>query len=333
MRKMRTKNWILLGAVLLFGAPVVTTLPGCGGSNSGSGVRIFNDLLIDLGNGQNGLLDLTINGTTLNGRLDVSNQVANPLNKGLKAENPASNQPKALDFQLPPGAYILSGTFNPPRGFTAQGTFQNSGGQTVNFTITGQVPTTSDEGSYTFTALGQSVTGTIPRIGQSTPTPVPTATSTPVSNGDTIAGGISSVINSNVVATSFNLPLIRSTARNTAPRLFSAVFERTDVAIRRSIVFEVLPNVDLAAGQSFSLAGTGSNRILTYFEADNANPSGTAKNWDSISGTLRIDSVQGDRINFTITNARVQARGTDQATGSFTLNATGHARLSFGTTG
>jgi hypothetical protein len=329
MRKMRTRNWILLGAALLFGAPVVTTLPGCGGGGSGSGVQVFNDLRIDLGNGQNGLLDLTVNGTRLNGRLDVSNQAANPLNKALKAENPDSNQPKALDFQLPPGAYILSGTFNPPRGFTAEGTFQNAGGQSVNFTITGQVPTTSDEGSYTFSALGQSVTGTIPRIGQNTPTP--TATATPVTNGDTIVGNITGAVNSNVVATGFNMPLKNSRVRNTEPRLFSALYAGTDVAIRRDITFQLAPASDLATGQSFSLAGTGTNRILSYFEADNMNPSSTAKIWDSISGTLRIDSIQGDRINFTITNARLQARGTGQATGSFTLSATGQARVTFGT--
>ncbi|HEY0076395.1 MAG TPA: hypothetical protein VGB77_20015 [Abditibacteriaceae bacterium] len=328
---MRTRNWILLGAALLFGAPVITTLPGCGGGGSGSGVQLFSDLRLDLGNGQRGLLDLAVNGTTLTGRLDVSNQAANPLNKVLKAENPASNQPKALNFQLPPGAYILSGTFNPPRGFVANGTYQNSSGQNVDFTITGQIPTTSDEGSFTFTALGQSVSGTIPRIGQNTPTP--TATATPVTNGDTIVGNITGVVNSNVVATGFNMPLKSSRVRNTVPRLFSAVYEGTDVAIRRGITFQLAPASNLATGQSFSLAGTSTNRILSYFEADNANPSGTAKSWDSISGTLRIDSIQGDRINFTITNARLQARGSDQATGSFTISATGQARVSFGTTG
>ena len=164
MKKMKTRNLLLLGATLLFGAPVITILPGCGGGSSSSGVQLFTDLPLDLGNGQSGLLDLSINGRALTGRLDVSNQAANPLHNGLKAENPTSNRPKALSFQLPPGAYILSGTFNPPRGFTADGTYQNSNGQSVNFTITGQVPTTSDEGSYTFSALGQSVTGTIPRI-------------------------------------------------------------------------------------------------------------------------------------------------------------------------
>jgi hypothetical protein len=334
MKKMRTRNWILLGAALLFGAPVVTTLPGCGGGGSGSGVQLFSDLRLDLGNGQRGLLDLAVNGTTLTGRLDVSNQAANPLNKALKAENPASNQPKALNFQLPPGAYILSGTFNPPRGFVANGTYQNSNGQSVNFTITGQVPTTSDEGSYTFSALGQSVTGTIPRIGQNTPTPTATATATATPNpdGNTIVGNISSVVNSNVGSTAIFLPLSRSTVRNTAPRLFSAEFQHVDGPIRRTITFEIVPSANLAAGQSFSLAGTSNNRILTY-SVDTTAPGSSARNWDSISGTLRIDSIQDDRINFTITNARLQARGTDPATGSFTLNATGQARVSFGTTG
>ena len=329
MKQMRTRSWVLLGAALLFGAPVVTTLPGCGGG-SGSGVQLFNDLPLNLGNGQNGLLDLTVNGTTLSGRLDVSNQAANALNTGLKAENPSSHQPKALSFQIPPGAYLLSGTFSPPRNFEAQGTYQNSNGQSINFTITGRVPTTSDEGSYTFAALGQSVSGTIPRIGQNTPTPTATATATPISNGDTVSGNITGALNSNVVATGFNLLLKSSTASNTAPRLFKAVYERTDVAIRRGITVEVTPPADLAAGQSFSLAGTATTRLLTYFEADNANPDATAKNWDSTSGTLRIDSIQSDRINFTITNARLQARSTGAATGSFTLNATGQARVSFG---
>lgn len=314
---MRLKNFILLGAALMLAVPAVTTLPGCGGGNSGVNTQIFNGLPLNLGNGQTATLNLTFTGNALTGTLVVPQPLV------LKG---AVVGPKAINFTLPPGTYQLTGTFTPPRGFTANGSYQDGNGATVNFTLTGQVPTTSTEGSFTFTALGQSVTGTIPRIGQGTATPTPTATT----NSDNISGDITNAFNSNVVATSFNLALQSSTARNTAPRIFTAIYNRTDVAIRRSISLEILPTLDLAVGQSYTLADhtIGS---LTYFEADNANPSGTAKNWDSSSGLLTINSIQGDKITFTITNARLQARGTDAATGSFTINATGQARTSFGT--
>ncbi len=318
---MKLRNLILLGAALMIAVPAITTLPGCGGGNSGVNTQIFNGLPLNLGNGQTATLNLNIVASALTGTLVVP---APLLLQG------AVTPPKAIAFTIPPGTYNLTGTFTSPRGFTANGSYQDSNGLTVNFTLTGQVPTTSSEGTFTFTAAGQSVTGTIPRIGQSTPTP----TATPTTNADVITGNISGVLNSNVTTTGFNLPLKSSTARNTTPRIFSAIYEKADVAITRSISLEVIPTIDLAAGQNYSLANTAGAGSFGYFEGDTGNLSGTAKNWDSTSGNLHIDSIVGDKINFTVTNVRLQARGTDRATGSFTIaTASGQARTAFGTAG
>lgn len=326
IRAFRTRHWILLGAALLVGAPAITTLPGCGGGSSGPQLQLFENLRIDFGNGQTGLLDLSVRGTAITGRLDVANNPAAQVRPRVVVGTP-------LPFTLPEGSYLITGSFDAPRSFTVTGTVVTLPAN-FNFTITGTVPTTSSEGSYSFTAKGQTVTGTIPALGSPTATPTGTATSTPIPNTDRITGNIITPFNSNVTAISFDLPLKSSTVRDTTPRIFSAIFEDRSGVLFRSIVFEVRPSLDLAAGQSFSLAGGASAGSISYFEAPNSNPSGGAKNWDSISGTLNITSVQGDIVNFTIANARLQARGTDAATGSFTINnVTGRARRSFGTTG
>ena len=317
---MKLKNLIVLGAALMVVAPAVTMLPGCGGgSGSTTNTQIFNGLPVNLGNGQSATLNLTFVGTALTGQLIVP---APLLIKNAVAPNAIA--------PIPPGTYNLTGTFAAPRGFTANGSYQDSNGLTVNFTLTGQVPTLSREGAFTFSAAGQSVTGTIPRLGQGNPTPTPT----PIALADAIAGNITNPLNSNVTATGFNLPLKSSTARNASPRLFSAIYEKADVAITRGISLEVSPNVDLAAGQNYSLAQAAGTGSFSYFEGDNGNLSGTAKNWDSISGNLRIDSIVGDKISFTVLNVVLQARGTDRATGSFNItSASGQARTSFGVAG
>lgn len=153
---MKLKNLILLGAALIIAVPAVTTLPGCGGGNSGVRAQVVNGLQVNLGNGQTGTLNLTFIGTQLTGQLIV------PAPLVLKGARVA---PTAIAFTIPPGTYNLTGTFAAPRGFTAEGSYQDSDNLTVNFTLTGQVPTASSEGTFTFTAKGQSVTGTIPKLG------------------------------------------------------------------------------------------------------------------------------------------------------------------------
>jgi hypothetical protein len=146
---MKKWNWLCLGALLLM------ALAGCGGGNGSGTLQNFNNLRVNLGNGQTVTLNLAIRNAQVTGTMIVPAPVA-----------ARDATPRDLGFTLPPGTYQLTGEFTPPRGFTATGSYQNNSGQTVPFTITGQVPTTSEAGSFTFTALGQSVSGTIPPITQ-----------------------------------------------------------------------------------------------------------------------------------------------------------------------
>lgn len=325
---MKTRHIVLLAAALLMATPAITTLTGCGGGNGGPfiGNQSINNLPVAFGNGQFGQLDLGIANRAINAVLRV---LPTPVPLVGKANSIAA---QALP-QLPEGTY------------TGVGTIDSSGNFSITFdlvapapdiVITGKVPTLSSTGSYTVTVSGQSVSGTFPSLGQNTPTPTasgtPTATATPIPNGDRIAGTLSGKTGANVTGAAFDQPLKSSTVSNTpGQRIFSAIYEDRAGTLWRSISLEVQPTVNLAAGQDFSLSNTGGS--ISYFEALNSNPSGTAKNWDSISGTLHIDSVQNGIVRFTVLNARLQARVGDQATGSFTLSGTGQARTSFGTGG
>ncbi len=314
---MKTRNIVILAAALLMAAPAITTLTGCGGGNGVSiGNRSINNLPIAFGNGQNGQLDLGIANGAVNAVLRVFPPPPPLLGKAGKISA------QALPF-IPAGTYTGTGTINSSGAFTISFDLV---APVPDITITGTVPTLSSTGGYTITVGGQSVSGTFPSLGQNTPTPTPTSTT------DRITGTISGQSGANVTGATFDMPLKSSTVRNTpSPRIFSAIYEDRSGTLFRSISLEVLPTVDLAAGQNFSLAaGNGS---FSYFEAQNSNPGTTAKNWDSISGTLHIDSVQGDIVRFSIQTARLQARTGDQSSGSFTISGSGQARTSFGGAG
>lgn len=311
---------MLLGAALMIGAPAITSLPGCGGGGSGVNQQILNDLQIDLGNGQTAKLDLTITGTNLVGTLDVP--------APLLAKDAVT--PKAINFTIPPGLYNLSGTFSPPRGFAAQGTYTDGSGATVNFTVSGQIPTTSSAGSFAFTALGQTVNGTIPPIGQATPTPsgtvTPTPTGTPTATPTTTGlffnGTISLPQNSNVTTGNVNIPFQSGSLGTVEGGAFVAIFQDPATAnIKRAIQFEVTPpSGTFRVGDQVSLTGTNG---LSLFESVNG---ANNKIYDSASGILKITAIAGDDISFAVQNARLSGR-TGSGTGSFTLNGTGKAHV------
>ena len=166
---MKLRKLVILAAGLMIAAPALTTLPGCNGGTSPLSLRVINNMAMNLGNGQSGSLNLTVRGTGVTGTLVIP------------TPPPSVGRPRAIAFQLPPGTYNLAGTFTAPLGFNVTGSFLDGGGQTVAFTITGTLPTTTEPGSFTFTSNGQTVDGTIPVLPAATPTPTnvgPTPTPT-----------------------------------------------------------------------------------------------------------------------------------------------------------
>ncbi len=149
------RSSISVGVALLLCAPLLVVLPGCGGGSSGIDVPAgaLGSAPVNFGNGQTGSLALTrIQSNGVSGILTV-----NPAPVALQ-----SRSGRVLAFAIPPGRYPVSGTFSPPRGYALVGTFPAPLGE---FSITGNLPTTSQNGSYTISTNGQSVSGVYPRIG------------------------------------------------------------------------------------------------------------------------------------------------------------------------
>lgn len=191
------QSFSLVYGALLAAFPLAALLTGCGGGGGIIGEATPTPsssptatsatpvpTSVDLGsapvvfsNNQIGTLSLTRKGTAVSGTV-VVNDVAT---QGL-----AGRSTQALSFSIKAGTYQVSGTFTPPRGFSITGNFPAPVGA---FSITGAIPTTSETGSYTLKAGGETVTGTYPKIS-TLPTPVPSATTPPVGLGGSFSGTI-----------------------------------------------------------------------------------------------------------------------------------------------
>lgn len=173
---MNRKMILFLGGLTLCSLPMMTMLPGCGGSDSGPNItptpspsnRAFT-APVNFGNGQSGTLNLQVQNNRANGNLIVRSRLVE-----------FGGQLGAREFrsQITAGTYPVSGTFTDPRAFDVSGTFGQVGG---GFRITGTVPTESENGSFNLTASGsQNANGPIPSINtQPTPAPTSNATSSP----------------------------------------------------------------------------------------------------------------------------------------------------------
>lgn len=143
----------VLGSSLFIAVPATVLLPGCGGGSSSNrlpAIRLFS-APVQLSANQTARLNVRLRGITIEGDLIV-NEATGP--------NPGPT-PGALPFNLPASTYALTGTFTAPRGFTLTGDFPAPVG---TFSVTGQIPTSSETGSFTITAGGNTVSGTFPRI-------------------------------------------------------------------------------------------------------------------------------------------------------------------------
>ena len=167
-------------SLALTGAVLPVALIGCGGGGGTSPLKTrtgvtptpvtpqtlaLTPATFTLQNGQRVTLTGTRTGTQLKGNLKVA---AAPL-----ARLQTGSQKQAFPFQIAVGNYGYTGTFTPPRGFNIVGNFGSLG----SFTMSGQLQTTTQDGSYSLTTNGTTDTGILPATG--TPTGTPTATGTP----------------------------------------------------------------------------------------------------------------------------------------------------------
>lgn len=130
----------------LLGAPaLVAGVAGCGGGNNVPALPAIPVSVppFTLQNGQSATLKFKIRGTSLDGTIAIADG--------------AQIEPNSLR-RIPPGVYPVNGTFTPPRGYELGGTF----GALGPFTARGDLPTTSQTGTYVIAFQGQSLTGILP---------------------------------------------------------------------------------------------------------------------------------------------------------------------------
>lgn len=187
------KHTSFLAGLLLVTAPLAAlTIPGCGGGNGGiiggntptptsPAIQTSN---LTLGNGQRAILKLTQSGTALTGTIQI-----------LASATPAKTN--AINFDITVGTYTITGTVTPPRGYSIQGNFGTFGA----FSMTGQLPTATESGSYSLTVNGQTDTGTVPPYSTSA-TPAPTSSGNYKLTGSLTFSDVSS--GSDIVSTSIS---------------------------------------------------------------------------------------------------------------------------------
>lgn len=316
-----TQNWWKLGALLL-GAPVVAVLPGCGGGTDSSlftpppaGSQTFA-APVSFGNGQSGTLNLTTTSTTASGTLIVQPRAAQQATRN-------------FTFTLPAGTYNTSGTFTPPRDFAVNGAFPAPVGA---FSIAGSIPSGTQNGVFTVTANGQSVSGTIPAVPATGATPTPRPGTTPAPNPTPVptGGGHLTVTFSNATINASSAPfdsagvgaVVGSTAGN-----FSSSYQVSNRNFN-VVVLNTLAGGNyqpLTVGQQlgFNASGIGfPGKAQIIYTAVIGTTTGQ---WSARSGTLTITAITSSAISYRLNNVRFDPGLVNQAgTGSFTLNGTGN---------
>lgn len=143
--------------------PLLAGCPAAGPSNSQNPSTQEKSVSpVDFGNGQQGSLSLTRQGTQISGELVISN-------------SPTALRVSAFSRSLQVGSYALTGSFNPPRGFSMTGNFPAPVGA---FQVSGNFPTQTEAGDATLSAMNETVTVELPALN-TLPSPAPSSSSSP----------------------------------------------------------------------------------------------------------------------------------------------------------
>ncbi|BCM93203.1 hypothetical protein IAD21_05091 [Abditibacteriota bacterium] len=269
---------------------------------------------VAFGNGQTGTLNLIRTGNNVSGTL-VVDQVQ-PQDK--------ARSTKAFLFLLAAGTYQISGTVNAlarPVTFSLTGKFPSPIGA---FSVTGTVPTTTSTGSYTISAVGQTVSGVYPKIGGMIPTPVPTATTSPL-------GGIFNLALTQSNTSNFGLSSFQPTSivgRRSASGLISvgAKYSASITTQSRSFVLVITPGAALKVGDQLTLGPTGLSRAS--ITVGGFTTSNKVTSWNTTGGILEITAISDTSISGKLTNATLQPSLASAAKGTLTFDGTLQADLS-----
>ena len=359
----------LLLTLALSGAIVPLALVGCGGGNGGllsprptarpNATATPSPTLpvalvpttFALQNGQRVTLTGSRTGDKLVGKLKVEGAAT-------QQRVVSGSQNQAFPFSLAIGEYGYTGTFTPPRGFNVVGNFGSFG----NFTMTGQLQTATQDGSYSLTTGGVTDTGVLPASG-TPPTPTNTATPAPPTSGYRLTANVPLTF-TNVTAGSPIVPtpiasfVSKPDDKATFRRVTNASFNGTYEAVNFGSVDSVIPPSQLNGGGKGTTRTLGvtlasvptsqitSSRPFTVGQVISLVPvdfstgvgitqvtvNGTTFStniWRATSGSATIKAVGVDSVTVELKDARMQGRNitgsVDATAGEFTLNGTGTA--------
>ena len=356
-------------SLALTGAVLPVALIGCGGGNGVGPLKTrtgvtptpvtpqtlaLTPATFTLQNGQRVTLTGTRTGTQLKGNLKVAAAPLSRLQTG--------SQNVAFPFSIAVGNYGYTGTFTPPRGFTIVGDF----GALGSFTMSGQLQTTTQNGSYSLTTNGVTDSGIIPALNSNptpaqTVTPVPNATATPIATTiptpvrTPFVGGTATPApsptpiasefqanaqfsgrSSDLSASTFNFggTLVRGNADGEFyGSEFSQPLGGTVSAGTRTLSLSVIGKnkQPAVAGDSYSingnLSGTMGGASVVYKETYS---DGKTASWLSQSGTMQVVKYDSSGVTLRFNNVRMTANpnvSSSFVSGSFTLTGQGRGPL------
>ncbi len=314
------RQFWLLASVL---TPIVFLSGGCGGGSGGglfgtptatpvpAAVTLLSNAPIALGNGQTGTLNATRIGNAVTGTLTVAN-----------TSRAALKQTSAISFNIPPNVYNITGSFSPPRGFTLTGTFPAPIGA---FSLSGQTPTTTDTGSFSLTAAGQTQSGTLPVISTPTVTPTtPTATPAPQMTPTTIpttgggslrtSGGGTDTLSLTGSGTGIGANFSEVgyfgivTSNGTAALRLEGTTPRNDTTPYRDIVVGIYKTGTINVGDSFPIGPTtGQHASVLISYAPAGSTTGTV--YYGVSGTATITGATATGFSVSLSNVKINGIG------------------------
>ncbi|BCM89919.1 hypothetical protein IAD21_01769 [Abditibacteriota bacterium] len=339
-------TFFLAGALLVLAPVVVLTVPGCSGGSGGpsptatptstatatpstnpttgptQGPAQTSNLT--LGNGQRAVLTSRVTGTAIAGTIQI-----------LPAMATAAVKTRAIPFSFTAGTYNFTGTVTPPRGYSIQGNFGSFGA----FTMTGQLPTATQAGSYTLTVNGQTESGVIPIPGQPFPTPVPTSvggnynltgnlTFSNVSSGSDI---VSTPLNSfkdlkqggKLTNSTFNGTKFQSVALNGTTEVLNGngTARILNVFLSSADLSNISNSTPFSVGQVLQLPASTVSSTVQLSQTTIQGTSIKIVAWRTTSGTATIKAIGTNSVTVEL-NAHFEPTGFGGGKGSFDLKGT-----------
>jgi hypothetical protein len=243
----------------------------------------------------------------------------------------------AQGISISAGLVSLSGSVNP-----GSGSFHFAGnimapGRTIPFDISGTLPgSPSGSGGLTLTVDGRTYTSTIARGAG--PTPLPTQPGPTPTPADGCVGGGGQVTFSNVSGANTNQPLdsldlaeAQGNISSVGGFLFTIGGSGANCPIPpfgvvRLIRFALSQSTSFVAGSTYQLGPLVVGQPIATFEYSEATAGPTLQNWKAESGTMTIESIEGDRVQVRFNNAAMVPGAPflfgPPPLGTFTINAT-----------